>query len=360
MAIVESIFDIAYLSIVLSLGIRLLLEKSKEAKLFGVMAIILGLGDSFHLLPRVISHLSYGGFAANASALSWGKFITSITMTIFYVLFYYYYRSQSQDDSTLKRNIIYALALVRIGLTVLPQNNWGTMSENYMFGIYRNIPFALMGALLIYWSYKERAKPGLKNMSLYILLSFAFYAPVVLWADKYPMIGALMMPKTMAYLIIVVLGYRHFITGFEKKNILGLSYTSLIMGLIGGVFYREFTKFYGYQAENHLSKLHVHVLVLGFLLMLILYMISKEYDVKSMVSLKKPIYVFMSGFTFTIVNMTLLGIYEVVSEGKDIVSKPALEGISGLGHIVLAIGLVQIALKVFQHETVSGFKQTEA
>jgi len=31
MAIVESIFDIAYLSIVLSLGIRLLLEKSKLA-----------------------------------------------------------------------------------------------------------------------------------------------------------------------------------------------------------------------------------------------------------------------------------------------------------------------------------------
>ena len=57
MAIVESIFDITYLSIVLSLGVRLLLEKSKETKLFGVMAIILGLGDSFHLLPRVISHL---------------------------------------------------------------------------------------------------------------------------------------------------------------------------------------------------------------------------------------------------------------------------------------------------------------
>lgn len=85
MAIMESIFDITYLSVVLFLGIRLLLEKSKSAKLFGVMAIVLGLGDSFHLLPRVISHLSYGGFEANVSALSWGKFITSITMTIFYV-----------------------------------------------------------------------------------------------------------------------------------------------------------------------------------------------------------------------------------------------------------------------------------
>ena len=59
MAIMKSIFDITHLSVVLFLGIRLLLEKSKSAKLFGVMAIVLGLGDSFHLLPRVISHLSY-------------------------------------------------------------------------------------------------------------------------------------------------------------------------------------------------------------------------------------------------------------------------------------------------------------
>ena len=181
MGIVESLFDLTYLSIVLSLGIRLLLEKSKEAKLFGIMAIILGVGDSFHLFPRIIWHLSYNGFETNVFALSWGKLVTNITMTILYVLFYYYYRSQSGDYNTAKRNIIYISALIRIVLAVLPQNNWGTASEDYMFGIYRNIPFAIMGALLIYWSYKEKDKPGLKNMSLCILLSFTFYIPAVLW-----------------------------------------------------------------------------------------------------------------------------------------------------------------------------------
>lgn len=359
MAIFESVFDIAYLSIVLSLGIRLLLENSREAKLFGIMAIVLGLGDSFHLIPRVISHLSYGGFEANGFALSWGKFVTSITMTIFYVMFYYYYRSQSKDYSASKMNIVYFLALIRVVLTVLPQNNWGNISENYMFGIYRNIPFAILGALLIYWSFKEKDKPGLKNMSLFILLSFAFYIPVVIWADNYPVVGSLMMPKTMAYLMIVVLGYRYFVNKFEKKNILGLSYTSLIMGLIGGVFYREFTKFYGYHAENHLSKLHVHILVLGFLSMFIIYIISKEYDLESILSLRKPIYVFMSGLTFTVVNMTLFGIYEVVSEGKNIVNKAAIEGLSGIGHITLAIGIVWTIVRIFKIESVKNLKKIE-
>ena len=88
MAIVESLFDVTYLSLVIGLGIRLLLEKSKDAKLFGLMAILLGAGDAFHLLPRIVSHLNPKGFEGHSFALSWGQFITSITMTIFYVLYY--------------------------------------------------------------------------------------------------------------------------------------------------------------------------------------------------------------------------------------------------------------------------------
>lgn len=41
-----------------------------------------------------------------------------------------------------------------------------------------------------------------------IVLSFAFYIPVVLWADAYPLIGLLMMPKTCAYVWTVLIGYR--------------------------------------------------------------------------------------------------------------------------------------------------------
>jgi len=74
-------------------------------------------------------------------------------------------------------------------LTALPQNNWGTAKGSYFFGIYRNIPFAIMGALLIYWTYKAKDKPGLKYMSLCILLSFAFYILVVLWGDMVPAVG---------------------------------------------------------------------------------------------------------------------------------------------------------------------------
>lgn len=352
MGIFESIFDISYLAIVIALGVRLLLESRKGAKLFGIMAILLGLGDAFHLLPRVISHLSPLGFEGHAFALSWGQFVTSITMTVFYVLYYYYYRNQSGDRDNKKLIAVFALAALRIILVLMPQNNWGLMPGDYMFGIYRNIPFAILGALLIYWSYKERTKDGLGHMWYLILLSFLFYIPVVLWSQQVPIIGALMMPKTAAYLMIVVLGYRYFVDTFKNSNILGISFTFLIMGLVGGVFYREFTKFYNYTQTNHLGKIHVHTLVLGFIGLLLIYLLTKRYDSQMLANLKKPIVTFASGLTFTLVNLTLIGIYEVVGLGQETISRPAIDGISGLGHIVLGVGLVWTIIRIYRMEQV--------
>lgn len=43
-------------------------------------------------------------------------------------------------------------------------------------------------------------------MALMVILSFGFYIPVVLFADIVPIIGILMIPKTLAYVGIVVIG----------------------------------------------------------------------------------------------------------------------------------------------------------
>ena len=52
------------------------------------MAALLGAGDSFHLVPRSYA-LWTNGLEANAAALGFGKFVTSITMTVFYLILYY-------------------------------------------------------------------------------------------------------------------------------------------------------------------------------------------------------------------------------------------------------------------------------
>ena len=125
----------------------------------------------------------------------------------------------------------------------------------------------------------------------------------------------------------------------------------LCKGVFVGVFYREFMKFYGFTAETHLGKLHVHTLVLGFVLTLILYLLTKGYAEDRISTLKKPIYIYIGGLAFSIVMMAIIGIYEVVSQGQQLVSNGALAVMSGLGHIALSIGLVWTVVKIFQYES---------
>ena len=61
---------------------------------------------------------------------------------------------------------------------------------------------------LFYKSAKENNDSAFRWMWLTIVLSFAFYIPVVLWADVIPMIGMLMIPKTCAYVWTVLIGYK--------------------------------------------------------------------------------------------------------------------------------------------------------
>lgn len=341
----ESLFDLCYLVLVIGMGVRLVLEKNKNAKLFGIMAILLGAGDAFHLIPRVISQLSPGGFEAHALALSYGKMVTGVTMTIFYLLYYFYYREISKDISAGKKWIIIILSVVRIVLVLLPQNNWST-GGSYTMGIVRNIPFLIMGVLLMVWSFEKRHIDGLKHMGLLIFLSFLFYVPVVLCVDKVPALGSLMMPKTVAYVFIVVEGFKHFIKDFNADNLFNMAITYGVMGLCGGVFYREFTKYYAYTDATHLGKLHVHTLVLGMIGTAVFYTLVKNLDKEKLEKLKKPLNIYNTGLIFTVANMMLIGISEVVSEGATVVNQAAMDGVSGIGHVLLGVGLIYTLIKI--------------
>ena len=64
-----------------------------------------------------------------------------------------------------------------------------------------------MFIVLFYNSARKNSDKAFRWMWLTIVLSFGFYIPVVLWADTVPAIGFLMMPKTIAYVWTVLIGY---------------------------------------------------------------------------------------------------------------------------------------------------------
>lgn len=211
-AIVETLFDAVYLTTVITLGIRMIRgsKQGSQFRLFGWMAVILGAGDAFHLVPRAVA-LCTTGLENYTTSLGMGKWITSVTMTIFYVLLYYVWRRryQVQGGSGLTAGV-YLLAILRIVLCMMPQNQWLSANPPLSWGIWRNIPFALLGLVIIvlfYRSAKSHGDRAFRWMWLTILLSFGFYIPVVLWAELVPMVGMLMIPKTCAYVWTVLIGY---------------------------------------------------------------------------------------------------------------------------------------------------------
>lgn len=218
-AAAEVIFDVVYLILVITAGIIMITQSrnQKQYRMFGFMAVVLGAGDSFHLVPRMLA-LCTTGLDNFTQALGAGKFITSITMTVFYILLYYVWRERYQVKG--KQGVtaaVYTFSALRAALCLFPQNAWLSDTASPKWGIFRNIPFTLLGLLIIvlfFKSAKEQKDKDFRWMWLTIVLSFGFYIPVVLWADAMPLIGMLMIPKTCAYVWTVLIGFR----AMKKQN----------------------------------------------------------------------------------------------------------------------------------------------
>lgn len=213
--IFEGIFHVVYLGTVLSLGI-IMASKSKGRpyfRLMGFMAITLGFGDAFHLIPRIVA-LNGAGLESYAAALGFGKLVTSITMTIFYLILYAAWKLRfGVSRAPLTDAAMGILAALRIALCLFPQNQWFVYAQPLSWAIYRNLPFAIIGLLTIALFYREgraRRDAAAKRIALAVALSFAFYAPVVLWAQASELVGMLMIPKTLAYLWVVFIAYGEF------------------------------------------------------------------------------------------------------------------------------------------------------
>ena len=133
-------------------------------------------------------------------------------MTAFYLLLYYVWRCRY--GVTGRQGLtaaVWALAVCRVLLCLMPQNRWTSPDAPLSWGIYRNIPFALLGALIVvlfFRSAREKQDRPFRFLWLTVVLSFGFYIPVVLFADAVPMVSMLMIPKTCAYVWTVLIGYQ--------------------------------------------------------------------------------------------------------------------------------------------------------
>lgn len=185
-AIFETLFAIVYLITVVALGILMIRGSNgrRQYFLYGMMAVILGCGNAFHLVPRAIA-LCTTGLDHYTAALGIGK--KNLTIAV------------------------WGLALCPIILCLMPQNAWLSREAPQSWGIYRNIPFVILGVLIVilfYNSAKNAQDLPFRFLWLAVVISFACHIPVVLFANIVPAVGMLMIPKTCAYVWVVLIGYQ--------------------------------------------------------------------------------------------------------------------------------------------------------
>ena len=208
----ESAFDIIYLLYAVAIGVSILRRrKDPIGRLTGSAVLILGLGDAFHLVPRVVNYFGSGDYTA---WLGFGKLVTSITMTVFYLLLYRLWLEVYGEPENRKLSMaVYVLTAVRVLLCLLPQNRWLQNDGSVLWGVIRNIPFVALGCIDVYLFFIRRAEiPCFRPVWLLITLSFLFYIPVAVAASLVPMLGMLMLPKTVCYMLLIWCFRKHALT----------------------------------------------------------------------------------------------------------------------------------------------------
>lgn len=112
-----------------------------------------------------------------------------------------------------------------------------------------------------------------------------------------------------------------------------------VLGLLSGVYYRELTRFQGWDHPTftQLSTVHTHTLVLGCLFMLVMLALERVFRVSQHSPLAAKAYVVWNvGVGWTVLMQAVKGTLQVT--GQEFYSSPAIAGISGLGHIILTAG----------------------
>lgn len=135
-----------------------------------------------------------------------GALATGFTVSITYWFFMKAVDSKHPNKKLLNwMSIVVALRLI---LLFFPQNQWFS-SATYEWTLIRNLPLVVIGILLLIAMFKTR-DAFYRKFAWYIILSYAFYMPVILFVKFIPMIGMLMMPKTVMYLFMLFHVYKKY------------------------------------------------------------------------------------------------------------------------------------------------------
>lgn len=129
------------------------------------------------------------------------------------------------------------------------------------------------------------------------------------------------------------------------KRYMNLALLYAVLAMVGGVFYREFTKFNGFTGKTTLGVVHTHYFLLGMVFFLLLLMLEKNFSFTG-AKTGRVLIAYQVGLNLTAVMFVVRGITQVLGTALSSGMSAAISGIAGIGHILLGVSLVLLLLQV--------------
>lgn len=135
------------------------------------------------------------------------------------------------------------------------------------------------------------------------------------------------------------------------KKYLNYSLSYGVMGLVCGVYFREFTKIMGFTGITTLSKAHPHFLILGTMLFLIVALFSDRLDLEKDKTFALFMRIYNIGLPLTVLMMLIRGTLQVLGTPLSKGLNASISGIAGIGHILLGIGFILLIVSLKKAKT---------
>ena len=121
-----------------------------------------------------------------------------------------------------------------------------------------------------------------------------------------------------------------------------------LLALVGGVFYREFTKGFSFTGQTTLSVVHVHYFVLGTIFFLVMLLLEKSFSFTNK-KINIAFILYHVGLNLTCIMFLVRGILQVTNQSLTTGIDAMVSGFAGIGHIILGLSLVLVLVFIYQN-----------
>ena len=128
------------------------------------------------------------------------------------------------------------------------------------------------------------------------------------------------------------------------KKYLNYAFSYAIAAMVGGVFYREFTKWNGYTGVTALGKVHVHLFILGTIVFLLVALFASHLNLEENKNFRLFMKLYNIGLPLMVIMLIVRGVPQVLQIELSSGINAMISGIAGIGHILVGVGLILFLL----------------